>query len=75
MRQVAWYQICKVKNQMKIKQISAKCIYTKLININKIYFCFFRCHCGEVLKKHVPYEVTPTGKRNFGNLIPMGMLT
>lgn len=74
MRQVAWYQICKVKNQMKIKQISAKCIYTNLININKIYFCFFRCHCGEVLKKHVPYEVTPTGKRNFGNLIPMGML-
>ncbi|XP_052075160.1 transient receptor potential cation channel subfamily M member-like 2 isoform X1 [Mytilus californianus] len=29
-----------------------------------------KCHCGEVLKNHVPHEFTPIGKRNFGNLIP-----
>ncbi|XP_071180089.1 transient receptor potential cation channel subfamily M member 8-like isoform X2 [Mytilus edulis] len=29
-----------------------------------------KCHCGEVLKNHVPNEFTPVGKRNFGNLIP-----
>lgn len=34
---------------------------------------FFRCHCGEILKNHVPNEFTPVGKRNFGNLIPAGM--
>ncbi|XP_071180049.1 transient receptor potential cation channel subfamily M member 4-like [Mytilus edulis] len=29
-----------------------------------------KCHCGEILKKHVPNEFTPLGKLNFWNLIP-----
>lgn len=48
----------------------------------KIWFnCVFRCHCGEVLKNHIPYEFNESnqhGKRKvptyrYENLISSGM--